>query len=88
MGFETNRAALNACSGILVARRQLMEGRDFGLKRSDGKAQARHSLRAEKLGLVFIYFVAQLAWAESALLVAAIHRQIPTEVSAPFNRHG
>jgi hypothetical protein len=34
MGFEINRAALNACSGTLVARRQLIEGRAIGLKRS------------------------------------------------------
>jgi hypothetical protein len=72
MGFETNWATLTACLGTLVARRQLFQGREFELKRSDGKAQARHSLCAEKLGLVLIYFVAQLAWAKSPLLVAAI----------------
>jgi hypothetical protein len=71
-GVRDEPGCLDWCLGTLVARRQLMEGRDLGLKRSDGKAQAQHSLCAEKLGLVLIYFIAQLAWAESPLLVAAV----------------
>ena len=63
MGFETNRAALNACPGTLVARRQLIEGGAIGLKRSDDKPQAVTGRCVEKLVLaILLIFVAQLAW--------------------------
>jgi len=62
MGFVMNRAALNVCSGILVDHRQLIEGRDFELGRSEGKMQATPGLCFEKLASVFIPLVAPLAW--------------------------
>ena len=72
MGFETNRAALIWCSGTRVARRQPIEGRAIGLRRSDGKMHAVIDRCFEKLVLEIIIFVAQLAWGQSVLLVAAV----------------
>ena len=54
MGFVMNPAALNVCSGILVDRRQLIEGRDFELGRPDGKMQDAPGLCFEKLASVLI----------------------------------
>ena len=70
MGFETIRAALNVCSRILVNHRQLIEGRDFGLRRSDGKTRARQPLRREAcFGIYLLRSAAGIA--QSPLLVAA-----------------